>query len=215
MRRYRIQTRLGCHVLEGAARIAKKDGVRIGNQQYVLQAIVVIVEGCTAAAEGLAQCHRSRLPRPNVHQPPLLRNFGELDAAGFNRKFWESYASHICPIDRKVDQVGAASGELEEADTRDQRMAQGNAHKMPAFEFNPTLSPCYSKHADSCVPIAGQYVTTACSGMRGRSKYHSMSFKICTSHVERLNGTQRLFLKRLHQLSYCFSKKLKVLSAIT
>ena len=31
---------------------------------------------------------------------------------------------------------------------------------------------------------------------------------ICTSHVERLNGTQRLFLKRLNRLTYCFSKKL-------
>ena len=36
---------------------------------------------------------------------------------------------------------------------------------------------------------------------------------ICTSHVERLNGTQRLFMKRLNRLTYCFSKKLKNLEA--
>jgi IS1 family transposase/transposase-like protein len=36
---------------------------------------------------------------------------------------------------------------------------------------------------------------------------------ITTSHVERLNGTQRLFLKRLNRLTYCFSKKLRNLDA--
>ncbi|HEX5444802.1 MAG TPA: hypothetical protein VFW87_13270 [Pirellulales bacterium] len=36
---------------------------------------------------------------------------------------------------------------------------------------------------------------------------------ICTSHVERLNGTQPLFLKRLNQLTYCFSKTLRNLEA--
>jgi hypothetical protein len=36
---------------------------------------------------------------------------------------------------------------------------------------------------------------------------------ICTSHVERLNGTQWLFLKRLNRLTYCFSKKLRNLEA--
>jgi len=38
-------------------------------------------------------------------------------------------------------------------------------------------------------------------------------FTICTSHVERLNGTQRLFMKRLNRLTYCFSKKLENLEA--
>lgn len=32
---------------------------------------------------------------------------------------------------------------------------------------------------------------------------------ICTSHVERLNGTQRLFMKRLNRLTLAFSKKLR------
>jgi IS1 family transposase len=36
---------------------------------------------------------------------------------------------------------------------------------------------------------------------------------ICTSHVERLNGTQRLFMKRLNRLTYAFSKKLRNLEA--
>lgn len=36
---------------------------------------------------------------------------------------------------------------------------------------------------------------------------------IVTSHVERANGTQRLMLKRLNRLTYCFSKKLENLEA--
>ncbi|MCE9547130.1 MAG: hypothetical protein K8T25_16775, partial [Planctomycetia bacterium] len=45
-------------------------------------------------------------------------------------------------------------------------------------------------------------------GIEGNQKW-----SICTSHVERLNGTQRLFLKRLNRLTYCFSKKLRNLEA--
>jgi IS1 family transposase/transposase-like protein len=36
---------------------------------------------------------------------------------------------------------------------------------------------------------------------------------ICTSHVERLNCTQRVFMKRLNRLTLCFSKKLENLEA--
>lgn len=45
-------------------------------------------------------------------------------------------------------------------------------------------------------------------GIEGREIY-----TICTSHVERLNGTQRVFLKRLNRLTLCFSKKLENLEA--
>lgn len=47
--------------------------------------------------------------------------------------------------------------------------------------------------------------------IRGMSKHEART--ITTSHVERLNGTQRLFLKRLNRLTYCFSKKLRNLEA--
>ncbi len=46
---------------------------------------------------------------------------------------------------------------------------------------------------------------------RGMSE--NQRWTICTSHVERLNGTQRTFLKRLNRLTYCFSKKLANLEA--
>jgi hypothetical protein len=31
--------------------------------------------------------------------------------------------------------------------------------------------------------------------------------KICTSHVERMNGSIRLFMKRMNRLTYAFSKR--------
>jgi hypothetical protein len=36
---------------------------------------------------------------------------------------------------------------------------------------------------------------------------------ICTSHIERLNATTRLFMKRFNRLTLCFSKKLENLAA--
>lgn len=49
---------------------------------------------------------------------------------------------------------------------------------------------------------------TGVRGIGGRNKN-----TICTSHVERLNGTQRVFMKRLNRLTLCFSKKLRNLEA--
>jgi transposase-like protein/IS1 family transposase len=49
------------------------------------------------------------------------------------------------------------------------------------------------------------------TGIRGIGSREERS--ICTSHVERLNGTQRLFMKRLNRLTLCFSKKLENLEA--
>lgn len=56
-----------------------------------------------------------------------------------------------------------------------------------------------------------EMVGTKRTGIRGISGRQART--ICTSHVERLNGTQRLFLKRLNRLTYCFSKKLRNLEA--
>ncbi len=49
---------------------------------------------------------------------------------------------------------------------------------------------------------------TGVKGIKGREQR-----TICTSHVERLNGTQRVFMKRLNRLTLCFSKKLRNLEA--
>ncbi len=49
---------------------------------------------------------------------------------------------------------------------------------------------------------------TAVKNMRSNERW-----TICTSHVEALNGSQRLFLKRLNRLTKCFSKKLVNLEA--
>lgn len=56
-----------------------------------------------------------------------------------------------------------------------------------------------------------EMVGTKRTGRRGIGKDAERT--ICTSHVERLNGTQRLFLKRLNRLTLCFSKKLRNLEA--
>lgn len=56
-----------------------------------------------------------------------------------------------------------------------------------------------------------EMVGTRRTGIRGINKRDERS--ITTSHVERLNGTQRLFLKRLNRLTLCFSKKIENLEA--
>jgi len=56
-----------------------------------------------------------------------------------------------------------------------------------------------------------EMVGTERRGVRGIKGREQRS--ICTSHVERLNGTQRVFLKRLNRLTLCFSKKLRNLEA--
>jgi transposase-like protein/IS1 family transposase len=56
-----------------------------------------------------------------------------------------------------------------------------------------------------------EIVGTVRKGIRGIDRREERT--ICTSHVERLNGTQRLFLKRLNRLTVCFSKKLASLEA--
>jgi transposase-like protein/IS1 family transposase len=56
-----------------------------------------------------------------------------------------------------------------------------------------------------------EMVGTKREGRRGITESEERT--ICTSHVERLNGTQRVFLKRLNRLTLCFSKKLANLEA--
>lgn len=56
-----------------------------------------------------------------------------------------------------------------------------------------------------------EMVGTKREGIRGMERRELRT--ICTSHVERLNGTQRLFMKRLNRLTYAFSKKLENLEA--
>ena len=63
----------------------------------------------------------------------------------------------------------------------------------------------------SMIYTPSEMVGTKRTGIRGIDGRNSRT--ICTSHVERLNGTQRLFMKRLNRLTYCFSKKLRNLEA--
>jgi IS1 family transposase len=63
----------------------------------------------------------------------------------------------------------------------------------------------------SMIYTPSEMVGTQRKGIRGIGDNEKRS--ICTSHVERLNGTQRLFLKRLNRLTLCFSKKLDNLAA--
>lgn len=56
-----------------------------------------------------------------------------------------------------------------------------------------------------------EMVGTKRTGRRGIGKDEERT--ICTSHIERLNGTQRVFLRRLNRLTLCFSKKLRNLEA--
>jgi len=63
----------------------------------------------------------------------------------------------------------------------------------------------------SIIYTPSEMVGTVRRGVRGIDLREERT--ICTSHVERLNGTQRLFMKRLNRLTYCFSKKLRNLEA--
>lgn len=63
----------------------------------------------------------------------------------------------------------------------------------------------------SMIYTPSEMVGTKRTGIRGIGKTERHT--ITTSHVERLNGTQRVFMKRLNRLTYCFSKKLRNLEA--
>ncbi len=63
----------------------------------------------------------------------------------------------------------------------------------------------------SMIYTPSEMVGTKREGRRNLSE--RQRWTICTSHVERLNGTQRVFCKRLNRLTLCFSKKLANLEA--
>lgn len=72
-----------------------------------------------------------------------------------------------------------------------------------------TIIKEYRNAAMSYTPA--EMVGTIRTGIRGIEGKEQRT--ICTSHVERLNGTQRLFIKRLNRLTLAFSKKLCNLEA--
>jgi transposase-like protein/IS1 family transposase len=59
----------------------------------------------------------------------------------------------------------------------------------------------------SMIYTPSEMVGTKRTGIQGIGPRQERT--ICTSHVERLNGTQRVFMKRLNRLTLCFSKKLR------
>ena len=61
------------------------------------------------------------------------------------------------------------------------------------------------------VPEPSEMVGTKRTRVRNIAKGGEMT--ICTSHVERLNGTQRLFMKRLNRLTCLLQGKLRNLKA--
>lgn len=63
----------------------------------------------------------------------------------------------------------------------------------------------------SMIYTPSEMVGSQRTGIRGIDEIEERT--ICTSHVERLNGTQRVFMKRLNRLTLCFSKKLENLEA--
>jgi transposase-like protein/IS1 family transposase len=63
----------------------------------------------------------------------------------------------------------------------------------------------------SMIYTPSEMVGTKRTGIQGIGPRQERT--ICTSHVERLNGTQRVFMKRLNRLTLCFSKKLRNLEA--
>lgn len=65
--------------------------------------------------------------------------------------------------------------------------------------------------ASFCATLPSEMVGTKRTGRRAVEKGGERT--ICTSHVERLNGTQGVFLRRLNRLTLCFSKKLRNLEA--
>jgi hypothetical protein len=78
----------------------------------------------------------------------------------------------------------------------------------PYIKFG-TIIKDYRNANMICTP--SEMVGTQRKVRRGMSE--NQRWTICTSHVERLNGTQRTFMKRLNRLTYCFSTKLANLEA--